>query len=572
MAPREDSELPVPRGQEPEPRLSFPDGPRLELDQLLAQLVDRAQEVMGTQGRLRGLLRANQLVARELSSSAVLQRTTDAARELVGARRATLELAGPGGGRVESGEAGPRRRATDAGPRSPEPTPAHSGSGTARRPRPAVRLAPVELGELHVPIRLRHELVGTLHLEESMHAAFTAEDRELVEALAATAGLAIQNARLYESARRRGEWLQASAAITRQLLADAEGDARPLALVARSVRDVAGADVVAVLRPDPEGPSAIQLCVDVLVGPEGAERTGPPVPVTGTVLGRVFSEGGRVCLVDGSVDEALGAVPWSGLQVGAVLAVPLTGSATVHGVLCAARLPHRPAFSDTDVEMAGGLASQAAVALELADARAERQRAVVLDERERIAVDLHDTVVQRLFSVGLSLQGVLGGLTDGRAAERVRATVAEVDRTINQIRSTVFPLQAAAADTDPRDRLLDAVADVAPALGFEPDLRFSGLLAGTVGTDLVEDLVAVVRAGLLDVAARGRATSASVDVVEDRDGLVVHVRDDDRAGTGAATDAAEADLRRRAERHGGTFTVNAGTPAGTSLYWWVPGP
>jgi GAF domain-containing protein len=571
MAPREDSERPVPRGAAPEPCLSFPDGPRLELDQLLGQLVDRAQEVMATQGRLRGLLRANQLVSGELSTPTVLRRTADAARELVGARRATLELADPGGGLIESADAAPRRRATDQGAQSPEPGAGHSRPGNARAPRVAVRLAPVEVTELHVPIRLRDEVVGTLHLEDSTRGAFTPEDRELAEALAATAGLAIQNARLYEAARRREEWLQASAAITRQLLADAEGDCRPLALVARSVRDVAGADVVAVLRPDPGPSAATQLCVDVLVGPDGFERTGPPVPVTGSVLGRVFSEGGPVCLVDGSGDEALGAMPWSGLAVGAVLAVSLTGSTTVHGVLCAARLPHRPAFSGTDVEMAGGLANQAAVALELADARAERQRAVVLDERERIAVALHDSVVQRLFSVGLSLQGLLAGLSDPRAAERVRATVAEVDRTINQIRSTVFPLQAAPADTDPRDRVLDAVADVGPVLGFEPDLRFSGLLAGTVASDLVEDLVAVVRGALLDVAARGRATSASVDVVEDRDGLVVHVRDDDRQGTGA-TDPAEDDLRRRAERHGGTFTVNAGTPTGTSLYWWVPRP
>jgi GAF domain-containing protein len=568
MTHREDSELPVPRGQDPEPGLSFPDEPRLELDQLLAQLVDRAQEVMGTQGRLRGLLRANQLVGGVLSSSTVLQRTADAARDLVGARRATMELTGSGGGCIESADSGPRRRATDVGPRSHQS--GSSGANAAAAPGSGVRLASVGTRDLHVLIGARGEVVGTLHLEESVRGAFSAEDRELAEALAATAGLAIQNARLYESARRREEWLRASAAITRRLLSEDADDARPLVLVAHSVQDVAGADVVVVLRPD-QGPApATQLCVDVLVTAAGIEDTGQPVPLADTVLGRVFTDGRPIRLLDGSVHEYLDVVPWSGVEVGAVLAVPLTGSTTVHGVLCAARLSSRPAFSDTDLEMAGGLANQAAVALELAEARAERQRAMVLDERERIAIDLHDTVVQRLFSVGLSLQGVLAGLTDGRAAERVRATVAEVDRTINQIRSTVFPLQTLAPDIDPRDRVLDAVADMGPALGFEPDLRFSGLLAGTVATELVDDLVAVVRGALLDVAARGRATSAAVDVVEDRDGLVVHVRDDDRAATGAATDAAGDDLRRRAERHGGTFTVSVGTPTGTSLYWWVP--
>src|SRR3954463_8720687 len=150
MTQREDRELPVPRGQDPEPRLSFPDGPRLELDQLLGQLVDRAQEVMGTQGRLRGLLRANRLVGGELSSSSVLQRTADAARELVGARRATVELAGPGGGLIESAGAGPRGSVGDAGPRSPAP--GRSGAGDTLAARVAVRPAPAELSELQVPI------------------------------------------------------------------------------------------------------------------------------------------------------------------------------------------------------------------------------------------------------------------------------------------------------------------------------------------------------------------------------------------------------------------------------------
>jgi signal transduction histidine kinase len=220
--------------------------------------------------------------------------------------------------------------------------------------------------------------------------------------------------------------------------------------------------------------------------------------------------------------------------------------------------------------MAGGFANQAAVAIELVDARAEQQRAVVFDERERIAADLQDTVVQRLFAVGLALQGVLADLGQSRAADRIRATVDEVDRTINQIRSALFPLQAPGPGFDPRDRVLVAVAETIAALGFEPDLRFAGLLAGTVTADLVEDVVFVVREALLDVGRRGRATSAAVDVVEDRDGLVVHVRDDDPRGDGAAAGRVAGELQRRAARHGGTFTVTAGTPAGTSFYWWVP--
>jgi GAF domain-containing protein len=423
---------------------------------------------------------------------------------------------------------------------------------------------------MDVPIRVRGEVIGTLHLQDSDHGGFTADDRELAQALASTAGMAVQNARLCESARRRGEWLQASAAITRELLSEAEGDVRPLDLIARSIRDVAHADVVAVLRPDREPPGTTQLCAEVVVGPEGIAETGGAVPLEGSVFGQVFTEGRSICLTPGDIGEWVAALPWAGLDTGAVLVAPLAGSGTARGVLCAARLRDRPGFSATDQEMAGGFANQAAVAIELVDARAEQQRAVVFDERERIAADLQDTVVQRLFAVGLALQGVLADLGQSRAADRIRATVDEVDRTINQIRSALFPLQAPGPGFDPRDRVLVAVAETIAALGFEPDLRFAGLLAGTVTADLVEDVVFVVREALLDVGRRGRATSAAVDVVEDRDGLVVHVRDDDPRGDGAAAGRVAGELQRRAARHGGTFTVTAGTPAGTSFYWWVP--
>ncbi|MCZ2812057.1 GAF domain-containing protein [Modestobacter sp. VKM Ac-2979] len=538
MAERDDPDVPGPR-RDDEPRLSFPDRPRLELDQLLVQLVDRAQEVIGTQGRLRGLLRANQLVTRDLTASTVVHRTVEAARDLLGARSATLEIESPAGTRAR-----PAVRST--------------GRGCARP----------DAG-MDVPIRVFGDAIGTLHLEDSDRGGFTAEDRELAQALASTAGVAIHNARLYESARRRGEWLQASAAITRELLSGTASGDSALDLVARSCRDVAGADVVAVLRPDQGGHRDRQFRVEVLVGAEGIAVEGRPVPLAGTLLGRVLAGGEPIAVTDDTLDEEPGALPWTGPEVGSVLAVPLRGKDTALGVLCAARLPRRPAFSGTDVEMAAGFANQAAVAIELAEARAEQQRAVVLDERERIATDLQDTVVQRLFSIGLSLQGLLAALPDDRAAERVRATVDDIDRTINHIRGTVFPLGTVAARVDPRDQLLDAIAEAGAVLGFEPDVRFAGLRAGRLAEDLAEDVADVVRVALLDVARRGRARTAAVDVMEDRDGLVVHVRDDDAEGADEAGDVC-GELRRRAERLGGTATVSAATPAGTSQYWWVP--
>ncbi|MCW2510927.1 MAG: sensor signal transduction histidine kinase [Modestobacter sp.] len=548
MAERDDTHIPTPRSEDDAAALSFPDLPRLELDELLTQLVDRAQEVLGTQGRLRGLLRANQLVTSDLTLTTVLHRTAEAARELVGARHAALDVVGPTGALVEFVHTGP----------DPE---AAAGAGGAR-----------DAGRLDVPIRVRDEIFGHLHL---VGGRFSAEDEELARALATTAGISVSNARLYESAGRRGEWLQASSAITRRLLADEDDGVRPLDVVAQSMRDVAGADLVAVVRPaeDGAGPDVL-LRVEAMVGPVDQRRPVPPMPQHGSLPGRVFTTGEAVCVADAATAGDLGSVPWPDLDVGPVLAVPLVGSGRVLGVLCAARLCGRLSFSDVDVEMAGSFANQAALAVELAGARAEQARAAMLDERERIAADLADTVVQRMFSVGLTLQGALAGLGPGRAADRVRATVDDVDEIINQVRSTVFALQPGTGSDAAgfRDRLLDAVAQRTGRLGFEPALRFSGVVPEVLPGDLVQDLLDALCEALGNVADHARASSAEVEVTVGRNRLVLDVRDDGVGMHGAAPRRGLTDARRRAERHGGTLTISPCVPVGTCLSWSVPTP
>jgi signal transduction histidine kinase len=546
MAERDDPCLPTPRSDD-DAALSFPDLPRLELDELLTQLVERAQEVLGTQGRLRGLLRANQLVTSDLTLTTVLHRTAEAARELVGAGHAALDVVGPTGALVEFVHTGP----------DPDGA-AGTGGGRAG-------------SRLDVPIRVRDEIFGHLHL---LGGRFSAEDEELARALAATAGISVSNARLYESAGRRGEWLQASSAITRRLLADGDDGARPLDVVARSMRDVAGADAVAVVRPAEDDAGRDGLRVEAMLGPEGRGRPVPPLPRHGSLPGRVFTTGEAVCVADAGAAGDLGSVPWPDLDVGPVLAVPLVGSGRVLGVLCAARLCGRLPFSDVDVEMAGSFANQAALAVELAGARAEQARAAMLDERERIAADLADTIVQRLFSVGLTLQGALAGLGRGRAADRVRDTVDDIDEIINQVRSTVFALQPGTRSDVARlrDRLLDAVAQRTGRLGFEPALRFSGAVPDTLPGNLVEDLLAVLGEGLDNVADHARAGSAEVEVTVGRNRLVLDVRDDGVGMGAAAPGRGLTDARHRAERHGGMLTISPCVPSGTCLSWSVPTP
>jgi signal transduction histidine kinase len=559
-----------------EPALTFPDLPRLELDQLLAQRVERAHEVMATQGRLRGLLRASQMVTRDLTLPAVLRRIVEAARDLVGARYAALGVISPTGGLAEFVHSGMPEDAVARIGHLPE------GKGLLgaliEDPRP-IRLRRIASDQrsagfppghppmssfLGVPIRIRDEVFGNLYLAESTKGGFSDEDEELTLALAATAAVAIENARLYESATSRGEWLQAIAAITRGVLsAEPEDAGDSLELIARTSLRIAGADLVTVVLPG--GPD--ELLIEVAVGSGADGLAGTRLPLSGSLSGQVFSTGTPLRQ---SVGDA-GSTSRPDLDLGPVLAVPLHGSRRVHGVLWAARRRGRSAFGAEEVEMAAGFANQAALAIELAEARAEQQRAVMLDERERIAADLHDHVIQRLFAAGLSLQSTAGTLRAGEAADRILATVDDLDATIRQIRTSIFQLQQLPQTRAPglRARLLDVATDLTPVLGFEPAVRFSGVI-DEVGHDIGEDVLAVVRESLSNVARHARAASAEVDVAATADRLTVDIRDDG-IGLGSTDRRSGLDnLRRRADRRDGTFTVEPRKPAGTWLSWSVP--
>lgn len=565
--------------------LTFPDLPRLELDQLLGQLIERAHEVMATQGRLRGLLRANQGIIGDLALPAVLRRIVEAARELVGARYAALGVIAPDGGLAEFIHSGMPEGALDRIGHLPQ------GKGLLgaliEDPRP-IRLRriaddprssgfpaghPPMTSFLGVPIHIRDEVFGNLYLSESTKGEFSAEDEDLTKALAATAAAAIDNARLYEAARTRGQWLEASASIIRQLLsADAADSGPPLRLIAERSCQIAGADLVTVVLPHGgAADGSADLRVEVAVGMAAHGLRGRQVPMQGSLAGRVFNTGEPLC-VNHPDDAGLASVASGDLDVGPVLVVPLLGSRRTHGVLSAARLRGRQAFTTGELEMASSFANQAAVAIELAEARAEQQRVAMLDERDRIAADLHDHVIQRLFAAGLTLQSVAASLGAGRTQSRIQATITDLDNTISQIRTTIFQLhRTAERDTaSVRARLIDVITDAAQALGFEPDVRFTGLLEDALPNDIVEDALAVLREALTNIARHAQARNAEVDITTTADRLTVDVRDNGIGIDSTTRNSGLANLRQRAERHSGTLTITRGNPSGTLLSWSIP--
>lgn len=547
--------------------LGFDDGPRLELDQLLRQLVDRAEDVLHAQSRLRGLLSANTLIIGDLELPVVLRRIVEAACRLVNARYGALGVLAPGGGLAEFITVGIDEETAKRMGALP------SGKGLLRAliddPHP-IRLrdiaddarsvgVPSKLPAMHsflgVPLRVRDEVFGNLYLTEAASGEFTSEDEELVTALAATAGVAIENARLFAQAQLRQNWLQASTQITRQLLTDEGED--PLDLIARRTRQMADADLVTVVLPTQDDK---RLMVEVASGVHAEDLAGYSYPVAHTYAGQAFETGKPVLVRDTAEHEDIYVHLSKVLPVGPVMVLPLVGAQRMRGALVVGRMRGRLPFDEADLDMANTFANHAAIALELTDARSDQQRIVLLEERDRIARDLHDHVIQQLFAAGLNVQSALAARPDDAQSERLAGVVSSIDETIRQIRTTIFQLrgQIGPRTGTVRSRILGIVAELTPLLGFDPTVEFAGPIDALVPEPVAEDLVAVVREALTNTAKHAGATRVAVLLTVTSERLVLEVIDDGVGVDGTARRSGVANLEERARRHAGTLTI---TPA-----------
>ncbi|MEO6703037.1 MAG: GAF domain-containing protein [Jatrophihabitantaceae bacterium] len=561
------------------------DGPQLELDQLLAQLIDRAQDVRAAHGRLRGLLHANSLITGDLTLPVVLRRIVEAACELVDAQYGALGVIATSGSGLEQfihvgvdedqvaliGHLPEGKGLLGALIDDPRPIRLRTLSSDPRSAGFPRHHPPMD-SFLGVPILVRDTIFGNLYLAGARSGEFSVEDQELVSSLAASAGVAIENARLYEQARRRQDWLQAATDITRQLLTNEGED--PLELIARRTRQIADADLVAVLLPSSDGE---RLMVEVATGVSGDELKAVSYPVEHTYAGQVISTGQPVLIADLQAEQArTQLVP---IDVGALMVLPLGSSQRVRGALIVCRLRGRAGFADADLEMATTFANHAAIALELADARADQQRVVLLEDRDRIARDLHDHVIQRLFAAGLSVESIAAAEADRAVGRRLGLVVTDIDDTIRQIRMSIFQLRGPLVATTSRARaeLLAVAAEVSPLLGFDPQLSFTGPVDAVTRDDLVPDLTAVVREALTNAARHAQASMARVEVRATGNDLTVEITDDG-VGVGAVSRRSGLDnLRRRAEQHGGSFELispvadpSPTAGKGTYLRWRIP--
>ena len=552
--------------------LSFPDMPRLGLDELLVQLVDRAGDVLAARGRLRGLLRANALVAGDLSLPVVLRQIVGAARDLLGARYAALGVLGSDGrleqfvhegmdddlvaeiGDLPSGHGILGLLTSEPVPISLADLSAHPAAAGFPAGHPPMR------SFLGVPVRIGEEVFGNLYLtERTVGGEFTADDEELAIALAAAAGAAIANARRYAESEQRRRWLDSTAQLTPLLLA--ENREQPPMLITGHAAAAADADFA--LMAVPREPD--QVIVTGVTGPLDDRLVNRTAPLDGSLAGQAIRMGKPALITGDSLQEAAAAL---GAGIGPLIVAPLAAGERILGALILGRLAARPGFTETDLGMAASFAGHAAVAMELAAARADQILLARAEDHDRIAGDLHDHVIQELFALGMKLQGQ-ANRSDPATAERVNGYADTLDDVIRKIRTSIFGLQQPRqAPATLHARILEIIDEHAPQLGFTASATFTGPPDPEPDETLAHDILAVTREALSNCARHAHATAVTITLTRQDDLITLDITDNGR-GLGIPTRSSGlASMRRRAQNNGGTLQTTT-TPAGggTQLTW-----
>ena len=554
--------------------------PSLRLDELLDELQVRLQAVLSTRDRVYSLLEAVVAVGSSLELEVLLRSIVETAVSLVDARYGAMGVIEEGGRLAEFIPVGLTTAEIEAVHHWP------AGKGLlgllVTEPRP-LRLAdikdhPASFGFpqghppmksfLGAPIRIRGEVYGNLYLTEKQGGGqFDTEDEAVIVALAAAAGVAIENARLYEEARRQQRWLGATAEVTSHLLSGAEpGEA--LAMITEKALEMTGADIVMVSLPMPDGR---QVRVEHAAGTGSEQARGLVVPLENSVTARVISSGERISIPDYQADELISEQAKARLAIGPLEVVPLGAPGKVRGVLSAGRRPGTMPLSQGAADMLATFAAQAAIGLELAEHRRQAEQMAVFEDRDRIAKDLHDLVIQRLYATGMSLQGVTSMIKAPEVADRISRSVDALDETIREIRSAIFALQTH-PDARPaalRARILFIAQEMTSALGFAPSLQLDGALDTIVPDEITEHLLTALRESLSNAARHAEATQVDVTITVNHH-VVLTVRDN---GVGIAPGGRRSGLRNLEQRAlglGGSLTARPCDGGGTELIWRVP--
>ncbi|MBD0423535.1 GAF domain-containing protein [Streptomyces sp. TRM S81-3] len=428
-------------------------------------------------------------------------------------------------------------------------------------------------GFLGVPIRVQGEIFGNLYLTDKRGGEpFNDYDLAMVRVLATEAGIAIGNARLYEAAQQRERWIDGSVAVTTALLSGGDTD-DALQTVAEQARRLAGAAAGIVLLPAEGG----GLEIAAIAPQRPTEALGTVIPADNGIVAELL-DGKAVFVDDAATDPRLDAGPVR--AYGPIMLLPLCSDGRVLGSLVVPRAPGERPFTRAERTLADQFASQAALALMMAEAQRDRERLAVYEDRDRIARDLHDLVIQRLFATGMMLESAQRRSVVPEVRDGVGRAVDELDVTIQEIRSAIFALrQPAEEPAGLRTRVLREITTAAVPLGFTPSHRFVGPVDSAVGDLTGKNLIAALREALSNAFRHARATridvrvDATVTLADGRPGVRLTVADDGVGITEGGRRSGLRNLERRAESLGGTSRLGPGVGAGgagTTVLWEAP--
>ena len=559
------------------------DGPPAEpvpLEELLKTFVSRAGELLMAEERTRGLLESVVTVAGDLSLEAVLRRVVESACRLLRARYGALGVIGENDALSHFVTVG----IDDALARRIGPLPTgHGVLGLLINEPVPLRLHdlrehpnaygfprnhPPMKSFLGVPVRVRDVVFGNLYLTEKEGGAdFTPEDEDLAMALAAAAGVAIENARLYEDARRRTSWLEACMNVTGQLLdgvRESQTEESAFALVTASALDQPGCRVALALTPAGDNGS---YRVAAAAGEMSKGLIGEQLRLGAPGIGLFGSPGGSVVVDDqwnlsGADEEGSRAK---------LLVLDLDAQGTNYGLLVLVGSQEAEGFTATDLEMGAVFGSQVALALALDQIRRLREQSVIFTDRDRIARDLHDLVIQRLFAVGLSIQSLRRYTANPAAPHRIDAITDELDTSIRDLRNTIYSLRVTSSGPALlSSRILEKVQSGSASLSFAPQLTLTGKVDSLEDETVIENLLAVISEGLSNAVRHSRADNITISVGVAAGSLTVEVSDDGHGFEHAAAGNGLANLAKRAAGLNGSCTITSKPGHGTSLTWFVP--
>ncbi|WP_254897869.1 GAF domain-containing sensor histidine kinase [Kitasatospora sp. NA04385] len=517
-------------------RPRIPEISSLGLDTLVTEVSERLQSAAAVTDRMQRLLEAVVSVGAGLDPHATLQRIAAGAAELVDAEYAAMGVVDPHGSGLSdfihigvddatAAEIGhlPTGRGI-LGALIDDPRPLRlTDLSTDPRSVGFPDHHPPMVSFLGVPIRVRGEVFGNLYLTEKKGGgAFTPEDEQVVLALGAAAGVAIENSRLYEQGRRRERWITGAAAVTTSLLSTDEAQIA-LTVAAEQVRELADGALGMILLPAGED----RMRVAHASGERAEHLTGELLPEDGFAPRLLAGE--AVYLADpATAAETASDAQFDRLarEFGPAMAVPMVSAGRVLGALCVWRRAGGVPFTDTERQLSQTFASQAALALRLAEYQRNQQRLAVFQDRDRIARDLHDLVIQRLFATGMMLESAARRAVVPEVQERLGQAVDELDATIQEVRTTIYALQHGDTDDQPdtlRTRVLREGSQAAAALGFKPTITFTGPVESLVGEKTSRQLLAALREMLSNTARHARASRVAVEL-----DATVHLGEDGR--------------------------------------------